>query len=97
MENTNEDLKSRQRAKQDVEDIETLKKTPAFQRYYQRRIANELKAKADKVLYDSDSKEEAWEALLEFRALYTTAKMLIVDEAACRRMVEDGQKTEDEA
>lgn len=80
--------KQRALASRDVEDIESLRKTPAFQRYFERRVLGELNRHRDVLLYEKNlTKDQLWEARLKFDAAYDLSIMLLQDEAACRRLI----------
>lgn len=82
--------RSRARASQDLDAIETLQRTPAFVDYFARRVTDPVRESSKKILYDVTlSKDEVWEEVLRFRALFGVSKLLISDEAVCRRMIEN--------
>jgi hypothetical protein len=83
-----EDVAAKTRAVQDLEDIEKLKKTPAYTRYFERRVLEELEKRREKVLHDRQlSKDELWEARLLYLAARDTATMMASEEAACRNVI----------
>lgn len=88
MSEPNEDVKSKQRAQQDIEDIERLKKTPAFTRYFERRLLEELSKRREKVLHDKQlTKDQLWEERLLYLAMKDVSTMLVGEEAACRNII----------
>lgn len=90
-----EESKSKSRANQDLEDIETLRKNPAFQRYFERRIIGELTKYRDEVLYNRAlGKDDLYEARKQFLAVLDVSKMLYEDEAGCRNILESGSTDE---
>lgn len=91
-----ETAQARARASRDLDDIESLRKHPAFQRYWERRIVGEMKIKSDVILYDrTKTRDEIWELLAQFRAAYDVALTLLQDEALCRNLSVRSESEED--
>lgn len=93
MSDKSDNEQARQKAAQDLEDIETLKSMPAFKRYFARRVTDELKSLADKILYDATDRRAAWIAILRFRAVFEVSKVLLQDEASCKAVLGQPEAT----
>lgn len=92
---TSESAKARARASRDIEDIEVLRKNPAFHRYFERRVLSELESARNELLYGKDlTPEKLWNFRLKFDALYGVSLMLLQDEAACRNLI--GESTDED-
>lgn len=88
---TLDDVKARARAVADLEDISALRGTPAFARYFERRIADELKKLSDLLLYDrGQTKETLWETRQRFLATFDVSQIVAQDEASCTKMLSEG-------
>lgn len=83
-----EDVSAKQRAAQDLEDIERLRKNPHFIRYFERRVLEELDKRREKVLHDRKlTKDQLWEERLLYLAARDMSTMLVGEEAACRNVI----------
>jgi hypothetical protein len=88
-----EDKAAKKRATDDLNDIETLRKIPAFNRYFSRRIWEEVDKLLEKVLHDKKlTPEKLHEARLLYLAAKETAELLTGDEAACRRLIDSSSE-----
>jgi len=86
-----DEQRARELATQDLEDIQTLRGTPAFERYFERRVNGMVATKADAVLHDLKlTPETLWRARLEYLAMRDVALLLTQDEGACRRLLSEG-------
>lgn len=83
-----DEQKARERAIQDLEDIETLKGTPAFARYFERRVLGMLETHADKILHDRNLNcDQLFQTRLEYLAMRDVSLMLVQDEASIQRQL----------
>ncbi len=76
-------------AAQDLEDIRTLKKSPAWSRYWARQVVGPADRLRDRILTDSKlTKDELWELRIRFEERLDVVNTIIRDEAACRSIIE---------
>jgi hypothetical protein len=76
-------------AAQDLEDIRTLKKSPAWSRYWERVVVGEVQRLRERILTDRKlTKDELWEERLKFFAQLDLSQRILQDEAACRSIIE---------
>lgn len=81
--------KSRARAAQDVEDIDSLKANPAFQRYFERQVIARVSESREAVLHDKKlDREGLWNAREKYFAILDVSTMLLKDEGACKGMLQ---------
>ena len=86
-------VRARALASQDLEDIESLKSNPAFQRYFERRILGQLAALRETVLHDIKlDRDTLWEARLKYLATLEVSIILLQDESACKRMLVESRE-----
>lgn len=88
---------TRSRAAQDLNDIAALRKTEAWPRYYERRMAEELEKLRETVLHDSKLDAAglflARERYLEARRF---SHLVAQDEAACKNLLEVHSSPDDD-
>ncbi len=83
------DLKEGARAAQDLEDIRTLQKIPAWKRYWERSVVAPAQRLREKILTDQKlTKDELWELRIRLEERMKTLQTIIQDEAACRSIIE---------
>jgi hypothetical protein len=86
-----EDNDARKRAHDDLTDIEALQRSEPFNRYFLRRLKEELKKREEKVLTDKTlTKDQLLEERIAYMAQREIATMLSQEEAACRNVIGPG-------
>ncbi len=85
---SNPEAAERKRAAEDLEDIQKLTKYAPFQRYYLRRLNDELHKAEVKVL-DGRSlpSDQLHDAVVVHDTIKTLSKMIAEDEAGCRNVL----------
>jgi cephalosporin-C deacetylase-like acetyl esterase len=81
---TSDSLVAAERARQDLEDIRTLKNTEAFSRYWMRRLRQRKEDAEKRLKYDKLSAEDREIARVTFLAYDELEKMMDVDEGNIR-------------
>jgi hypothetical protein len=83
-----ENIDAKKRAQQDMEDIARLKGTPAFQRYFERRVTDKVTAQRERLLHDPKLTDaQLGEERRKLWALEEVAGMLDTDQAAAQRVI----------
>lgn len=77
-------------ARDDLDDIRTLRRTPAFARYFLRRLAELDAAPAERLLGPRLEREAYVETLARHHALRDVLGLLAADEAANQSIVHPG-------
>jgi uncharacterized protein (DUF1810 family) len=78
-------------AREDLDDIRTLRRTPAFVRYFLRRLAELDAAPAERLLGPRMERETYLEMLARHHALRDVLGLLDADEAANKSIAHPGQ------
>jgi hypothetical protein len=83
-----EDKAAKKRASDDLNDIEALRKIPAYNRVFGRRVWDEVDKRREKVLHGKLTDDQLHDARIEYQSWKDMAEMLTGDEAACRRIID---------
>lgn len=84
-----EDRAAKKRATDDLNDIEALRKFPAFNRYHVRRVREEVEKQLTKLLEDDGlDVEGVYRQLLIYKDRIKSEKMMDQDEASCRSIID---------
>jgi len=83
-----EDLQAKKRAQDDLNDIDALKKNQPFNRFFLRRVNEEVEKRREAVLHRRElTPEELYNERLLYLAALDTAKLMENEEAACRSIL----------
>jgi hypothetical protein len=83
-----EDLQAKKRAQDDLNDIDALKRSEPFTRFFIRRVNEELRKAQDTILTDRTlTPEQLHEERLRYFAYSDTSRLMEREEAACRSIL----------
>lgn len=87
----------RARAAADLEDIERLKKFPAFHTYFMRRVSEEVEKTKEKILDPTTKDDDLHDLKVRHKTLDEISKLLDVDESGCRSIIATAPPEEPES